>query len=159
MRDKAALALATWFGCGCWPVGPGTAGSLGAVAVAWALQRWLGYAMVWHAALAAALVLPAVWAAGEVARRRGVEDPGMVVVDEAVGQWIALAGAGAFAWKEGAAAFVLFRLFDIWKPWPVRAAERLPGGWGIVADDVLAGIYAALALAAGRAIAANVVQS
>lgn len=159
MKSRAALALATWFGCGYWPLGPGTAGSLGALAAAWALQQWLGYGMAWHAALAAVLLLPGVWAAGEVARSRGVEDPGMVVVDEVLGQWIALAGAGAFTWTEGAAAFVLFRLFDIYKPWPVRAAERLPGGWGIVADDVLAGIYAALALGAGRALAANMVQS
>lgn len=159
MKSKAALALATWFGCGYWPLGPGTAGSLGALAAAWALQRWLGFAMGWHAALAAVLLLPGVWAAGEVARRRGVEDPGMVVIDEVVGQWVALAGAGAFTWAEGAAAFVLFRLFDIFKPWPVRAAERLPGGWGIMADDVLAGIYAALALGAGRMLAANMFQS
>lgn len=159
MKNKAALALATWFGCGYWPLGPGTAGSLGALAAAWALQRWLGCAMAWHLALAGLFLLPAVWAAGETARLKGVEDPGLVVIDEVLGQWIALAGAGTFSAAEAGAGFVLFRVFDIWKPWPVRAAERLPGGWGIVADDVAAGAYAALALAAGRAIAANVVQS
>jgi phosphatidylglycerophosphatase A len=115
--------------------------------------------MAWHLALAAALFVPAVWAAGETARQKNAEDPGLVVVDEAVGQWIALAGAGAFTATQAAAAFVLFRLFDIVKPWPVRALERLPGGWGIVADDAAAGAYAALVLAAGRAVAANVVQS
>jgi phosphatidylglycerophosphatase A len=159
MKSRAALVLATWFGCGFWPLGPGTAGSLGAVAAAWALHAWLGYGMAWHLALAAALFVPAVWAAGETARQRNAEDPGLVVVDEAVGQWIALAGAGAFTATQAAAAFVLFRLFDIVKPWPVRALERLPGGWGIVADDAAAGAYAALVLAAGRAVAANVVQS
>jgi phosphatidylglycerophosphatase A len=159
MKSRAALALASWFGCGYWPLGPGTAGSLGGLAAAWGLHRWLEYGMLWHLGLAAALFLPAVWAAGETARLKGEDDPGLVVVDEVAGQWIALAGAGAFTLTEAAAAFVLFRLFDIVKPWPVRALERLPGGWGIVADDVAAGAYAALVLAAGRVIAANVVQS
>lgn len=158
-KNKAALVLATWFGCGLWPLGPGTAGSLGAMAVAWALQRWLGFAMEWHLLLAAVFVLPAVWAAGEAARQSGGGDPGFVVIDEVLGQWVALAGAGAFTFTSGAAAFVLFRLFDIFKPWPVRAAERLPGGWGIVADDLAAGLYAALVLYAGRSLGANMVQS
>jgi phosphatidylglycerophosphatase A len=67
-------------------------------------------------------------------------------VDEVIGQWIALAGARALNWKTYLAAFVLFRLFDIWKPTPVRQLERLPGGWGINADDVMAGLYAALVM-------------
>jgi phosphatidylglycerophosphatase A len=119
----------------------------------------MGAAMGWHAVLAAAVFLPGVWAAGEVARQRGVEDPGLIVIDEVVGQWVALAGAARFSWMEAGAAFLLFRAFDIVKPWPVRAAERLPGGWGIMADDVLAGAYAALVLGAWRAVAANMVQS
>ncbi len=157
-KSKAALVLATWFGCGLWPFGPGTAGSLGAILAAWALHRWLGYAMAWHLLLAALLLLPAVWAAGEAARQSGGGDPGFVVIDEVLGQWVALAGAGAFTFTGAAAAFVLFRLFDIFKPWPVRAAERLPGGWGIVADDAAAGLYAALVLLAIRTLRANVVQ-
>lgn len=159
MKTKAAIALATWFGCGYWPFGPGTAGSLGAIAAAWLLRLVPGFAPPWLLAAAAALLLPAVWAAGEAARSKGVEDPGFVVVDEVLGQWIALAAAGAFTFTGAAAAFVLFRLFDIFKPWPVRAAERLRGGWGIVADDLLAGAWAALVLLAGRAIGANMVQS
>ncbi len=159
MKSRAAFVLATWFGCGCWPFGPGTAGSLGAVAAAWLLCRLTGLAPVWLLAAAAALLLPAIWAAGQVARSSGKEDPGIVVVDEVLGQWVALAAAGAFTFTGAAAAFVLFRLFDIIKPWPVRAAERLPGGWGIVADDVLAGVWAALLLLAGRAFGANMVQS
>ncbi len=159
MKNRAAFALATWFGCGYWPFGPGTAGSLGAVAAAWLLCRLTGLAPVWLLAAAAALLLPAIWAAGQVARSSGKEDPGIVVVDEVLGQWVALAAAGAFTFTGAAAAFVLFRLFDIIKPWPVRAAERLPGGWGIVADDVLAGVWAALLLLASRAFGANMVQS
>jgi phosphatidylglycerophosphatase A len=89
---------------------------------------------------------PAIWAAGETARQSGIEDPRFVVVDEVVGQWLALAGARVFNWKSWLAAFVLFRLFDIWKPFPVRQLESLPGGLGIVADDLMAGLYAALVL-------------
>jgi len=63
-----------------------------------------------------------------------------------VGQWLTLAGATSLSWKANLAAFVLFRLFDVWKPFPVRQAERLPGGWGIVADDAMAGLYGALVL-------------
>ena len=69
-----------------------------------------------------------------------------VVVDEVIGQWITLAGAATFNWKSWLVAFVLFRLLDVWKPPPVRQLESLPGGWGIVADDVMAGVYGALAI-------------
>ena len=78
--------------------------------------------------------------------RRSARIPGIVVVDEVIGQWIALAGARTLNWKSWLAAFVLFRLFDIWKPPPVRQLEALPGGLGINADDVMAGVYAALVL-------------
>jgi phosphatidylglycerophosphatase A len=69
-----------------------------------------------------------------------------VVIDEVVGQWLTLAGARPLNWKSFLAAFVLFRLFDIWKPAPVRQLESLQGGAGIVADDLMAGVYAALVL-------------
>jgi len=68
------------------------------------------------------------------------------LVDEVVGQWLTLAGATALNWKSWLLGFVLFRLFDIWKPWPVRQMERLSGGLGIVADDAMAGVYGALVL-------------
>jgi phosphatidylglycerophosphatase A len=71
-------------------------------------------------------------------------DPHIVVVDEVIGQWITLAGAATFNWKTWLAAFVLFRLLDVWKPAPARQLESLPGGWGIVADDVMAGFTARL---------------
>jgi phosphatidylglycerophosphatase A len=70
----------------------------------------------------------------------------MVVIDEVLGQWLTLLGATAFNWKTFLAAFVLFRLFDIWKPWPVRRFENLPEGSGIVADDLAAGVYGAVFL-------------
>ena len=70
----------------------------------------------------------------------------MVVVDEVLGQWLTLLGATTLNWKTFLAAFLLFRLFDIWKPWPIRRFENLPEGLGIVADDLAAGVYAAIVL-------------
>ncbi len=94
----------------------------------------------------AILLAPGIWAAGVVAKETNITDPQIVVVDEVIGQWITLAGAATFNWKTWLAAFVLFRLLDIWKPAPARQLESLPGGWGIVADDVMAGLYGALAI-------------
>ena len=145
-ENRLANLISTWFGCGYAPTAPGTAGSLAGLAIGIALReaaefRW------WHFLLLSALsCVPAVWAATRTARSSGVKDPQRVVVDEVIGQWIALAGAHPFNWKSYAAAFVLFRLFDIWKPPPVRQLEGLPEGSGIVADDVMAGCYAAVLL-------------
>lgn len=144
MRNRLALALATWFGAGYSPVAPGTAGSLAAIAIAFLLRHTLE---PWHFAfLAALLAIPAVWAAGATAKIIGRKDPGIVVIDEVIGQWIALTGAAAVNWKTCLVAFALFRLFDIWKPAPVRQLEALPGGIGINADDAMAGVYGALVL-------------
>jgi phosphatidylglycerophosphatase A len=125
---------------------PGTAGSLSAVAIGIVLARWFGWRPWYFAPLAGALLLPSVWAAGETESKCGRRDPRLVVVDEVLGQWVALAGAAALNWKSWLAAFLLFRAFDIWKPWPVNRLESLPGGAGIVADDLMAGVYAALVL-------------
>jgi phosphatidylglycerophosphatase A len=141
-----AFAIATWFGCGYAPKAPGTAGSLAALAIAWALHTYAGVPPIGMAGLAMLLAVPGIWAAGVVARESGRKDPQIVVVDEVVGQWITLAGATVLNWKSWLLAFVLFRFFDIWKPPPVRQLERLPGGIGIVADDAMAGVYGALVL-------------
>ena len=141
-----ATSLATWFGCGYAPKAPGTAGSLAAVAIAWVLHVYAGVPALAFAAFSILLAIPGIWAAGVVARDLGKEDPQIVVVDEVVGQWMTLAGATALNWKSWLLAFVLFRLFDIWKPPPVRQLERLPGGLGIIADDAMAGVYGALVL-------------
>ena len=139
---KFAILLATFFGAGYSPFAPGTAGSLAAIAIAIPLHL-----PPWQFALLAALLFaPAVWAADVTARSLKLKDPSIVVVDEVIGQWIALAGARALTWQTYLAAFLLFRLFDIWKPPPVRQLEALPGGLGINADDVMAGVYAALVL-------------
>ena len=125
--------------------GPGTWGSAAALAL------WAAYAGFVHpgpAGLATALgvgialaIAFGVPAATIVARETSVEDPQFVVIDEVAGQWIALLACPA-DWKHGLTAFVLFRLFDMTKPFPIGRLERLPAGWGIVIDDVGAGLYA-----------------
>jgi phosphatidylglycerophosphatase A len=142
----AAMLIATWFGCGLVPVAPGTAGSAAALAIAIALHAYFGAGRGVFAVLAIAILLPAVWAAGEAARQLNLKDPRSVVVDEVAGQWVTLLGATAFNWKSWLGCFLLFRLFDVWKPFPIRRLERLPGGVGIVADDILAGLYGALVI-------------
>ena len=129
------------------PEGPGTAGSLGAIAIAWVLytiRRRLRPRV--RALLASCCSAPAHLAASITARAKGRKDPQIVVIDEVVGQWITLAGASTLNWKSWLAAFLLFRVFDIWKPPPVRQLERIPGGTGIVLDDAMAGMYGALVL-------------
>jgi phosphatidylglycerophosphatase A len=142
---RLAVAIATFFGCGFAPKAPGTVGSLTGLAIAIVLPFWgLGRPALF---LMTVIVLPiSIWAATVTARTLGRKDPGEVVVDEVLGQWVALLGAAQWNWKTYLAAFILFRLFDIWKPQPVRVAEALPGGTGIIADDIVAGIYAALIL-------------
>jgi phosphatidylglycerophosphatase A len=112
---------------------------------------WIGVAHLWHPRLAAMAVgtmvsatiatLVGIPAATIVAREAGREDPGFVVIDEVAGQWIALIAMRP-DWKHAALALVLFRVFDIWKPWPVRRLENLPEGTGIMLDDVAAGVLA-----------------
>lgn len=155
MKARRAALLATWFGCGYAPIAPGTVGSLGALIPAWALSNFADWP-VWIWPVAAVVVTaPGIWAADVTARRAGAKDPSLVVVDEVVGQWMTLAGAHGFKtlagihgfnWKTAVAAFLLFRIFDIWKPAPVRQLEALPGGLGIMADDLMAGVYGAIVL-------------
>jgi phosphatidylglycerophosphatase A len=144
------MAIATGFGIGLSPVAPGTCAALAALPFAWAIRAEWGAAGL---AVAASLVfIIGCWAAGQAAVARGVRDPGSVVVDEIAGQWLTLVAAplDPIAY---ALAFVLFRLFDIWKPWPIGWADRhVPGGFGIMLDDVLAAGYALLLLAAVLAI-------
>ncbi len=147
---SVATHVATWFGCGRSPIAPGTAGSLGALAPAILAAHTLHWSARDIGWCGVALFLPAVWAADVAAREAQAKDPGFIVVDEVVGQCVTLFGAWGFKepldWKTWTAAFVLFRAFDIWKPFPIRRLEKLPGGWGIVADDAAAGVYAALVL-------------
>jgi phosphatidylglycerophosphatase A len=150
-ESRIASLLATWFGCGYSPFAPGTAGSLAGLLIAVVLHQFAGFGWWQFLLLAGAGFLPAVWSATRTERELKMKDPGIVVVDEVLGQWIALAGAHPLNWKSYAAGFVLFRLFDVWKPPPVRQLENLPEGIGIVVDDLMAGAYVAVLLfLAGR---------
>jgi len=151
VRALAARLLATVGGLGDVLPAPGTTvGSLAGAAL-YAAAAALWPAAVTPVALAGlALLLPlSVWACGEEARRRGVDDPQPVVLDEVAGQWLAVAVVALARGRQPglrdlAVAFLLFRVFDVLKPWPIRRLERLPGGWGIVADDLAAGAAAGL---------------
>lgn len=132
---------ATWFGSGLLPWMPGTWGSLAALPAA-ALLQWAGGA--WALMIATLAVLAGgTAAAAAYARRSGQADPGAVVIDEVAGQWASLVPLGLDPWSY-LVGFLAFRLFDTVKPWPVRTFERLPGGWGIMADDLAAAGYAGL---------------
>jgi phosphatidylglycerophosphatase A len=145
MQNKPAWLFATCLGCGYSPFAPGTVGSLAAILLAWPLTL-LGLGRVHFLILAFALLYPAVRAASVVAAKSGRKDPQVVVIDEVLGQWLTLAGALRFDLLTFALAFGLFRLFDIWKPPPIRLIEQIPGGAGIVLDDMMAGAYGALVL-------------
>ena len=140
-----AWTVATFFGAGLGKPGPGTWGSVAAVLL-WAIfaktvhssPTALTIALVAGIALSIALGVPAATIA---ARESNRHDPGFVVIDEVAGQWIALLGSPA-DFRHALIALFLFRLFDITKPFPARQLERLPAGWGIVFDDVAAGLYA-----------------
>jgi phosphatidylglycerophosphatase A len=147
--NRLAVTLATWFGCGYFPWGPGTLGALAGLPIAIALHFYLGAWRLGLLAVILVLLAPAIWASTNTARLVAKPDPGIVVVDEVLGQWITLLGATVFNWKALLAGFILFRVFDIWKPWPVRQFEKLPAGTGIVADDLAAGFYGALILYIG----------
>ena len=146
-RHPAAL-IATGGGIGLLPLMPGTWASLAALPCAWAISALAG-----PAALAAAAILAFVagcWASAALARASGHKDPGFIVVDEVAAQWLVLVAA-PLDWRAYAAAFLLFRLFDIAKPWPVRAIERrVAGGPGIMLDDVAAALYAILLVLIGE---------
>lgn len=150
-RRTPAVWIATVAGAGYFPVAPGTAGSAAGVGVVAAFNA-IPFAHAWRNALlclAAGLIFSlGVWAAGQSEKFFGRTDPGHVVIDEVVGQMVTFLLASHLSWKFLLAGFVFFRLFDVTKPFPARRAERLPGGWGIMVDDVIAGAYAMGALAA-----------
>jgi len=160
--DYVALAIATC-GVGYFPIAPGTLGAL--VGVGLYLTLWGGLSQVLEANAARAhlnalyiftpqlalmlliiflLTVAGIWAASRAEKALRQKDPSMVVIDEVAGQMIALL-SGPFwlpTWWSVLSAFLLFRLFDIWKPYPIRRLEALESGLGIMADDVLAGVYA-----------------
>ena len=172
-QPRVSLAIATAFGLGYLPKAPGTFGSLGGVAlyalVEYFVQHYfpLNYLpgmaptlegrAIWLACTALpvtiVVALAGVWAASRAEELSARKDPQFVVIDEVSGQQLTyLLSLTLLNWKYLLLGFILFRVFDIWKPFPARQAEALPGGLGIMADDWIAGIYAALGLWIARAI-------
>lgn len=159
---RLALLCSSALGLGRLPIAPGTWGSLGGIAVyvllGWSLPLWGGEgwgpgSQRWLIALAVAIValsLVGVWTATVVAAQLKKADPGVVVIDEIAGQLIALLPLASLDWRWLLATFLLFRLFDIWKPFPARQVEAWRGGWGIMADDWIAGLYVAALLGIAR---------
>lgn len=145
LRRTIGFVAATWFGSGNLPWAPGTWGSLAALPFAWAIL-WFGNPTV---LLGATAVVFAVgwWASIVYMNETGKSDPDPVVIDEVAGQWLALLPAAAGIWWHWLVGFLLFRLFDIVKPWPVGWADRrVKGGLGVMLDDILAAVYAGLTL-------------
>lgn len=162
-RRRLTSSVAGWvacgFGSGLAPVAQGTFGSVAAI-LPWLLLSRLP--LPWHL-LAIVLVFGiGVWACHAAGRALGVDDHRSLVIDEFVGQWIALLPALALfdparpaSWWTLLAGFVLFRLFDVWKPWPIGWFDRhLKGGLGVMVDDVWAGVFAAAVLGVARLVLA-----
>ncbi len=143
--NRAARLVATVFDIGRAPVAPGTIASIAALPFAWLILRHGGVASLAGAAAIATLL--GVWACDVYVRQTGREDPSECVIDEVAGQWIACAFA-PLSFPGFALAFALFRLFDITKLWPISAAEKMRGGLGVMADDVVAGLVAGIIVAA-----------
>lgn len=156
-----ARLIATVLGVGHLRPASGTWGSAAALPLGWVLATLGGAPLLAMGTVAA--YLGGIWATGVVTRDMVEKDPSIVVIDEVVGQWIALlpvvigaahAGAPLLAlWPGWVAAFLLFRLFDIWKPWPVRVFDRMKSPTGVMTDDVVAGIYAALGVMVAAGVA------
>jgi phosphatidylglycerophosphatase A len=157
--------VATVFGVGYIPVAPGTWGALVGVILYWGLSGYVGalHLIIFPAYFqlpasreqfvsiaglgAIAIAAAGVWSSDSTAKSAGVKDPQFVVIDEVSGQFLTyLIALSPANWKYLLLGFILFRAFDIWKPFPARQAESLPGGWGIMTDDWIAGVYAGAGL-------------
>ena len=145
---RGAAFVASFFGAGYLPKAPGTWGSLAALPFAWLIMRAGGASSL--AAAAAVVFVIGVVVSNFATRDTREADPSWIVIDEVAGQWLTLLVAPP-SLIGYAAGFALFRLVDIWKPWPIKWSERrFDGGLGIMIDDVLAAIYAMIVLGIGR---------
>jgi phosphatidylglycerophosphatase A len=145
--DRTAYFVATGAGAGLAPIAPGTLGAMEAVGIYFLMTAFSpapAAALIFLAACGLASFAAGVWAAGRTCRLCGIDDPSQIVIDEINGQLIALTPLAVAPSVAGViAAFALFRLFDIFKPYPIGKLESLHGGLGVMADDALAGLYAA----------------
>jgi len=158
-KHKISWIIATWFGTGLLPGAPGTWGSLAAIPFAYIISIYsCYYALIFGIV---ALFFIGIWVSGKIEESAQIKDPGFIVVDEVVGQWIALLPLPFlysfldpnffyyFSAPIAIVAFISFRIFDIWKPWPVNCADKnFSGGYGIMLDDVIAGMYALIVTSA-----------
>lgn len=143
LLKKPSCFLAYGFGAGLSPKAPGTVGTLVAIPLYWVMQSW----PLWLY-LTAILVgfIAGIWICQQAVNWLKKEDPSAVVWDEIVGFWVTMIAAPA-GWQWIVVGFVFFRLFDIWKPWPISVADqKLHGGFGIMLDDILAGVFALICL-------------
>ena len=152
-KHKISWIIATWFGSGLLPKAPGTWGSLASIPFAYLFSIYTcPYALLFGITV---LFFIGIWASDKIEESAQIKDPGFIVVDEVVGQWMALLPLPflytiidnnsfyLYSVLIAVAGFLAFRLFDIWKPWPVNYADKnIPGGYGIMFDDVIAGMYA-----------------
>jgi phosphatidylglycerophosphatase A len=162
-KSRLALFVATAGGLSYLPKAPGTWGSLAGVFMFAVVQFYspldhrpgihpgigarIGWATLTALPIAIAIAAAGVWGSNRAAQYWGQKDPQFVVIDEVSGQHLTyLLALAPVNWKYLLLGFILFRFFDIWKPFPARQAESLPGGWGIMADDWIAGVYAATGL-------------
>ncbi len=141
--NQLALFLASFGYVGFFPIAPGTAGSLAALGL-FALVRWVGMP-AFELGMIGVVLAAGIWAANGAERALARKDPGPIVIDEVLGMLITLALLPV-SLTGIAVGFVLFRLFDVVKPFPADRMERLPGGLGVMMDDAVAGLYAHLAL-------------
>jgi phosphatidylglycerophosphatase A len=147
--NRFAVFLATAGGAGYAPVAPGTAGS--AIGVLLYLLTWQ-WTLMEQFVLLSVVSAVGVWASTVAARHFGRDDPGAVVIDEVAGQLLTLTVSGG-SLVAVSAGFLIFRLLDIVKPWPAGRFEHLPGGLGIMADDLMAGLYGRIVLMAAAWLA------
>lgn len=147
MSDRVALLVATVGGAGYAPIAPGTVASALTALVLWLIP----FSPLGLLALLLAVTVGGTWAAHRAERMLGVTDPGVIVIDEVAGMALSVLLVPLTLPVLGV-GLLLFRLFDIVKPFPARASERLPGGVGVMADDVIAGLYALGVLALLRAL-------
>lgn len=140
--QRIALFFATFFYIGYLPVGPGTIGTLGAAALYYLISD---FSLLAYSLFLLGIIIFSVWAAGEAEKSLGKVDPQQIVIDEVCGYLVTMLLVPPTL-TNIIIGFVLFRLFDIAKPPPIAKLERLPGGFGIVMDDVLAGVYANVVL-------------
>jgi phosphatidylglycerophosphatase A len=141
---RLAVFLATVGYVGYFPIAPGTVGSAAGL-LFYAFVWWTGSTIV-EAGLIAGLFAAGVWAGTTAERYFGGVDPGPIVLDEVVGMLITLAFIPGLGWSGALAGFVIFRIFDVIKPFPAGRLEQLHGGLGVMADDAMAAIYANLGL-------------